>query len=203
MNTGVEAGDFGDESNLVQRLRAGDEDAFAEVVRALGGRLLATARRLLGNDDDARDAVQDAFLSSFKSLDGFEGESRLYTWIHRIVVNTALMKLRSRQRKPEESLDELLPQFYEDGHRIDPGREWRETAQEELGRKEIRELVLSNIKALPDSYREVLILRDIEQLDTETTARIIGADSNLVRVRLHRARQALRTRLDPHFRVAP
>src|SRR5690349_14219077 len=95
------------ESELVGRLRAGDQDAFEELVRIYGGRLLAVARRFVRNDADAQDIVQTAYLSAFRALGRFEGECQLSTWLHRIVVNTALMKLRSRRRKPEQSIDEL------------------------------------------------------------------------------------------------
>jgi RNA polymerase sigma-70 factor (ECF subfamily) len=189
-----------EEMLLVQRLRAGDDEAFATLVRTFSGRFLAVAGRLLGNDEDARDAVQDAFLSCLKAVDKFEGSARLSTWLHRIVLNSALMRLRARRRKRESSIEDLLPRYYEDGHRIDPGRAWRETVHDELARKETRRLVRDKIRLLPDQYRAVLVMRDIEQLDTETAASILGESANVVTVRLHRARQALRTHLDPHFR---
>ena len=85
------------------------EAAFEQVVRAYGGRLLAVARRIVGSEEDARDVVQDAFLNAFRSLDRFEGNAKLSTWLHRIVVNAALMKLRTRKRKPEQSIETLLP----------------------------------------------------------------------------------------------
>ena len=85
-----------DEALLVSRLRAGDERAFEDLVRTFGGRLLAVARRFVRNDEDAQDIVQSAYLSAFRALDQFEGNCQLSTWLHRIVVNTALMKLRSR-----------------------------------------------------------------------------------------------------------
>src|SRR6185295_9140875 len=97
------------EEFLVRRLRAGDEQAFEELVRTFGGRLLAVARRFVRNDADAQDIVQTAYLSALKAFDQFEGNCQLATWLHRIVVNTALMKLRSKRRKPEESIETLLP----------------------------------------------------------------------------------------------
>ena len=104
-----------DESALIAQLRAGDESAYEHVVRTYGGRLLAVTRRIVGSDEDARDIVQDAFLNAFKSLDRFEGNSKLSTWLHRIAVNAALMKLRTRKRKPEQSIETLLPTFLEIG----------------------------------------------------------------------------------------
>jgi len=161
--------------------------------------MLRTARRLLSNEDDARDAVQDAFLSAFRSIEGFQGASRLSTWLHRIVVNAALMKLRSKRRKPEQSIDELLPEFLEDGHQTPRSAKWNEPYAD-LERRETHALVRHCIDQLPDAYRTVLMLRDIEELDTGETAELLGVSPNAVKIRLHRARQALRTLLDPHFR---
>src|SRR5438132_11627990 len=98
-----------EEAALVAELRAGDEPAFERMVRLYSPRMLAAARRILGNEEDARDAVQDAFISAFKAMTSFEGESRLATWLHRIGINAALMRLRSRQRKNERPISELLP----------------------------------------------------------------------------------------------
>src|SRR6516164_1476592 len=102
-----------DEAALLHALRQGDGRAYEQLVRRQAGPLLVTARRILRNEDDARDAVQDAFLAAFRSLDSFAGNARLTTWLHRIVINAALNKLRRRQRKPERSIEGLLPRFQE------------------------------------------------------------------------------------------
>jgi RNA polymerase sigma-70 factor (ECF subfamily) len=192
----------GEDVALVARLRAGDDEAFELVVRTYSGRLLAVTRRILGNDEDARDAVQDAFLSAFRSLDRFEGGSLLSTWLHRIAVNAALMRLRTRRRKPEESIENLLPVYKDDGHHQERFSSWTEPVDVSMTRAENRALVRRCIEGLPDTYRTVLVLRDIEELDTEETARALGISGNAVKIRLHRARQALRTLLAPHFRSA-
>jgi RNA polymerase sigma-70 factor (ECF subfamily) len=189
-----------DEALLLDRMRSGDEAAFAEFVRRHGGRLLAVARRMLRSEEDANDAVQDAFLSAFRALPEFAGDSRLSTWLHRIAVNACLMKLRTRRRKPEGPIDELLPTFHEDGHATNPAVAWREDAETMLGRERTRSLVREAIDRLPESHRTILVLRDVEELDTEETARLLGLSTSAVKTRLHRARQALRTLLDPHFR---
>jgi len=195
----TDAPDGGDRE-LLRRLRAGEGGAYEELVRSQGGRLLAVARRFLESEEDARDAVQDAFLSAFRSIDRFEGQARLSTWLHRIVVNASLMKLRTRRRKPEKSIEELLPRFTEDGHVAEPAVEWRSSGSaSEAERRELRTLVLSQIQALPEAYRNVLMLRDIEGLDTEETAVAVGISANAVKARLHRARQALRGLLEPHL----
>jgi len=188
------------EAGLLARLRAGDEKAYEEMVRRHGGRMLSVAKRMLRNEDDARDAVQEAFLSAFRSIDRFEGGSRLGTWLHRIVVNACLMKLRTRRRKPEEPLDPLLPDFLPNGHMARPAEPWREPSDVALERQELRALVLGQIARLPETYRTIVLLRDVEGLDTEEAARALGIGTGAVKTRLHRARLALRELLDPHFR---
>lgn len=185
------AGD--DDAPLVAGLRRGDDAAYAEVLRRYGGRLLATARRMLGSDDDAEDALQEALLSAFRHIDQFAGQARLSTWLHRIVVNVVLMRMRSRRARPERSLEELLPTFLEDGHWADRVGSDEEPADVLLERRQSRELVRRCIAALPESYRTVVTLRDIEELDTDETAQLLGITPNAVKIRLHRARQALRT----------
>ena len=185
-----------DEKRLLARLRAGDETAFEELVRATTPHLLAVAKRFLPSEDDAHDAVQEAFISAFKSLQSFDGKSRLSTWLHRITVNASLMKLRSARRRHETPIDGLLPSFHDDGHRRDVLPAWDEPVESLLARRDVRALVRSRIEELPDEYRTVLILRDIEELDTAATASALGITTAAVKTRLHRARQALRTLLE-------
>lgn len=187
------------EALFVERLRSGDEQAFEELVRRFGGRLLATARHLLGRNEDAQDAVQEAFLSAFRGLDRFRGGSSLSTWLHRIVINAALMKLRGASRRPEASIEEYLPRFDETGHHADPVAEWRVTPEAAMLSRQTRDRVRAAIERLPPSYRAVLVLRDIEELSTEETAEVLSLTRTAVKVRLHRARLALRTLLVPVF----
>src|SRR5689334_12202553 len=104
-----------DDPALVAGLRAGESATFDVLIRQYGGRLLAVTRRILGNDDEAREAVQEAFVAAFRARQQFHGDARISTWLHRIAVNAALMRLRSKKRRPEESIDELLPTFQADG----------------------------------------------------------------------------------------
>ncbi len=188
-----------DDAALLERLKAGEEAAFEEMVRAYGGRMLAVARQFLPSEEDARDAVQDAFLSAFRSIGRFEGQARLSTWLHRIVTNAALMKLRTRRRKPEQSIEELLPGFLEDGHLAQPTLEWHKPAEDPVEREQLRALLRESIHQLPEGYRNVLLLRDIEEFDTEETAKLMEISVAAVKTRLHRARQALRGLLEPHL----
>jgi len=181
---------------LVARLQRGDDAAFEAIVRAHSGRLLSVARRFLGNNEDAQDAVQDTFIRAFKAIHRFEARAQLHTWLHRILVNSALMKLRERRRRPTESIEALLPTYSADGHQAVASRDWSDAV---LERKETAAIVRDAIERLPDLYREVLVLRDIEEKDTAEAAALLGTTSNVVKVRLHRARQALRTLLDREF----
>jgi RNA polymerase sigma-70 factor, ECF subfamily len=190
-----------DEQALVAALKAGEASAYETVVRLHGPRLLVVARRLLRSEEDAQDAVQDAFLSAFRSIDSFEGSSQLATWLHRIAVNAALMKLRARKRHPEQPIEELLPKFKADGHLAEPTVDWNDSSSAPIERQETKSLIRESIDKLPESYRTVLMLRDIDELDTEETATLLGVSPNAVKVRLHRARQALRALLDPHLRA--
>src|SRR5438552_1595244 len=130
-----------DEAALVAGLRRGDNEAFELLVRTFGGRLLAVARRMVRNEEDARDVVQTAYLSAFRGLDTFAGGCQLSTWLHRIVVNAALMKLRSQRRKPEESIEELLPAFQDDGHHVEQFSDWTTPADQLLEKAETRATV--------------------------------------------------------------
>jgi RNA polymerase sigma-70 factor (ECF subfamily) len=198
----AEAGSSADVT-LLASLRSRDPQAFEQLVRDHTGRLLSVARRLLRNDDDARDAVQEAFLSAFRAIDRFEGASRLSTWLHRIVVNACLMRLRSRSREAtEEGLDDFLPSFASNGHHAAAITDWSQDAHAALERQETRALVRRAIDALPDSYRTALVLRDIEELDMAEVASMLRITPNAAKVRVHRARQALRTLLDREFRGA-
>ena len=188
------------EAKLVELLRAGDPSATEQWVRESSPRLLAVTRRMLRNEEDARDAVQDAFISAFRGLDRFQAGSRLSTWLHRIAVNAALMKLRTRRRKPEESIDELLPTFLEDGHHATTPTAWPGDAQEWVERDEVRSAVREAIGRLPDTHRNVLLLRDIEELDTAEVAEMLEISPGAVKTRLHRARVALRELIDPALR---
>jgi RNA polymerase sigma-70 factor (ECF subfamily) len=190
------------EADLLRRLKAGEERAFEELVRTYGGRLLAVARRFVRNDTDAEDIVQAAYLNAFRALPTFEGACQISTWLHRIVVNTALMKLRTRRRRPEESIEPLLPAFQDDGHHVEQFSDWGAGADALLERRETRDMVRACISQLPDNYRAILVLRDIEELPTQDVAQMLDMTPTAVKVRLHRARQALSTLLRREFTPA-
>jgi RNA polymerase sigma-70 factor (ECF subfamily) len=192
---GIRSSEWRDESALLEAIRAGHEGAYEAMVQSHTTRLLAVTRRYLRHEEDARDAVQEAYIAAFRSIGRFEGGSSLSTWLHRIVINCCLMKLRSGRRRPESSIEDLLPRFDETGHRILDEGSWPESIEAELERGQTCQRVRAAIGRLPEKYRAVVLLRDIEELSTEEAARMLGVTENALKIRLHRARQALRTLL--------
>jgi len=190
------------EADLVTRLRNGDAQAWEAVVRKHGGAMLGAARRIAASEEDARCAVQSAFLKALTAIDGFRGGALLSTWLHRITINEALMRVRTRSRRPEIPIDDLLPQFDDRGAHARPVEPWP-TAERVLLQQEKHVRVRECIERLPADYRLVLILRDIEELETTEVAALLDITPNAVRIRLHRARLALRTLLEPFMAASP
>ena len=188
--------DAGDDA-LLDRILNHDDIAAETLVRRHGGWMLAIAERYTRDRALAEDCVQEAFANAFRRLDTFARKSSVKTWLHRIVVNQALMKLRSRRARNEIELDSLQPEFDANDCRIEES--WRRilTPEQILGENRLRSLVLQKIDVLPESYRNVLMLRDIEELTTSETAEALELSEANVKVRLHRARAALKRLLEP------
>ncbi len=180
----------GSDAELIEALHAGQPGAHEALVRRHGPYLLAVARRFLNCDADRADAVQEAFISAFQAIGKFSGRASLRTWLHRIIINACLMKMRSEARRPAVSIEALCPRFDERGHRILPPRPWVGQPVDLLIDAELREQVRGCVARLPVAFRTVLLLRDIEGLDTGETARMLGVSAAVVKTRLHRARQA-------------
>ncbi len=187
------------DTDLLTALRAGDSSAFERLVTEYGPRLRATALRLTRNEADANDVVQETFLAAFRSLTRFKGNSRLGTWLHRIAINAALMRIRGRERRPELDIHDLLPRFGDAGQHLEAQLSFRELPEESAAREEATGLVRGAIDRLPENYRNALLLHDIEGLEYPEVARQLGLTLNAARIRIHRARQALRKLLEPHF----
>lgn len=185
------------DTELLAPLRAGEDWAFEVFVHRYTPRLLAVARRFLRSEEDRADAVQDAFLCACRSLGSFAGQAQLSTWLYRIIVNVCLARLRAQSRRGTVPLDDCLPGSDEscgsERFRTRPAEE----VVSQLVRAETRAQVRACLGRLPEAYRTVLKLRDLDDLDTDQTAHIIGATRAAVKTRLHRARQALGTLLEP------
>lgn len=190
-------------ASLIDRLRGGDAVALEEVMDQFASRVHRLAYGITRNQADAEEVVQDVFLRLFRKIDAFEGRSALGTWIYRIAVNTALIKRRGKRATLEVLLEDHLPTFKDDGHREGDRAmllaDWSETPEEELLSSETREIVRRLIAGLPEQYRVVLLLRDIEELSNEETAEILEETVPSVKSRLHRARMALREQLTRAF----
>jgi len=194
-----------DEALLLGGLRAGEPWAHERFVRAHAGRVKALAERYLRNEEDANDVVQETFLAAFKALGKFEGKCQLATWLHRIAVNAALMRLRAKEvrgeRQAEVELEEHLPRFVGLGVHERSPRAFAEPPEDEVMRGEICVFVRACIERLPAMYRTALLLRDIEQLENDEVAERLGISVNAAKIRVHRARQALRKLLEPRLGV--
>jgi len=192
---GYTAGD-GQEA-LLAALRAGCPEASEALVRAHAGAMRAVAQRILGSETEADDAVQEAFLSAFRALERFEGRSSLATWLHRITANAALMRLRARRGQVLASIDDLLPEFTSHGAWPEAVHAWAEPEENPLLREELCGQVRECIARLPEKHRIPLLMRDIEGLGNGEIARRLDISVNAAKIRVHRARQAVRTLLEP------
>jgi RNA polymerase sigma-70 factor (ECF subfamily) len=188
------------EAQLVAALKAGDQAAFAEMVERYSPTIYNLALRLMNNAQEAEDVLQETFISAFRALDRFEGRSQLGTWLYRIAYNAALMRLRRRQ-VPTSSIDE--PLTTDEGESL-PRQlvDWTARPEELLLSGELRRVLDAAATALPATLRSVFVLRDIEGLSTAETAEALNLTETNVKVRLHRARLALREQLTAYFAPA-
>jgi RNA polymerase sigma-70 factor (ECF subfamily) len=187
-----------DETPLVERARTGDAAAFTELVNRYERKIFRLAKHITQNDEDAEDVLQETFLKAYSHLDTFQGQSKFYTWIVRIAVNEALMKLRKRKSSKTVSLDEPT----------DTGEEtmvreiavWDEDPEQKYSQSELREILDKAVESLKPAFRTVFVLRDIEELSTEETASALDISIPAVKSRLLRARLQLREKLTKFFR---
>ena len=197
MTTPPQAAAF-EELPLVQRARAGDEQAFSELVNRYERKIFRLAKNITQNEEDAEDILQETFLKAYEHLGEFQGNSKFYTWIVRIAVNESLMKLRKRKTDRTVSLDES----------IDTGEEmvvreiavWDGTPEQHYSQDELRDILEKAIDSLRPAFRTVFVLRDVEELSTEETAAVLDLSVPAVKSRLLRARLQLRERLTRFFR---
>lgn len=192
--------DVAEESALVLRAKDGDFDAFDKLVRGCERRAWAVAWRLLGDKEEVENVVQTSFLKAMEALDSFRGESRFCTWVGKIVTRTGLDMLRSRRRKEGLSLDEMSAES-DDAPIAHPELlvDWREDPSRSIERQELQSILDRAIGTLPDTLRATFVLRDVDGLSTEETARELGITPGNVKVRLLRARLKLREELTAEF----
>ena len=187
-----------DELTLVQAAKSGDVSAFEELVRRYDRNVFRIAQHITQNREDAEDVVQDAFLKAYSNLAQFQGQSKFYTWLVRIAVNEALMKLRRRRPERTVSLDEEVKTEEDSVPR--EVADWSPNPEQQYSQAELREILSKTIQGLPPGFRTVFVLRDVEGLSTEETADALDLSIPAVKSRLLRARLQLRERLSRYFK---
>ncbi len=187
-----------DELALVQAAKGGDLEAFSQLVNRYDRNVFRIAQHITHNEEDAQDVVQDAFLKAYQNLGQFQGNSKFYTWLVRIAVNEALMKLRKRRTDRTVSLDEDVET--EDGTMPREVADWSPNPEQLYGQGELGDILKKTIQGLPPGFRTVFVLRDVEGLSTEETAEMLGLSIPAVKSRLLRARLQLRERLAKYFK---
>ena len=188
----------GDESVLVNAARKGDVSAYEELVRRYDRNVFRIAQHITQNREDAEDVVQDAFLKAYQNLGQFQGQSKFYTWLVRIAVNEALMRLRRRRPERMVSLDEDVKT--EEDSMPREIADWTPNPELLYNQAELKDILSRTIQGLPTSFRTVFVLRDVEGLSTEETAEALGLSIPAVKSRLLRARLQLRERLTKFFK---
>ncbi len=185
---------------LLERIRSGDKSACDDCVRQHAPGIYRLALRLMRNEAEAEDVMQEAFLSAFKGIDRFDGRSELRTWLYRIAYNAALMRLR--RPKPEFLAMDELNELAEGTPLPEQFFDWSRLPHQELEKAELRAEMERAVQELPEKLRAVFIMRELEELSTEETARALGVRVEVVKTRLHRARLWLRERLSAYFASA-
>jgi len=186
-----------DELALVEAAKAGDVGAFEQLVRRYDRNVFRIAQHITQNREDAEDVVQDAFFKAYSNLNQFQGQSKFYTWLVRIAVNEALMKLRRRRPERMVSLDEEVKT--EDDSLPREVADWSPNPEQQYTQGELRDILTRTIQGLPPGFRTVFVLRDVEGLSTEETAEALDLSIPAVKSRLLRARLQLRERLSRYF----
>jgi RNA polymerase sigma-70 factor, ECF subfamily len=189
-----------DEAQMIASILAGDRDLYHELIQPYELSVYRMAMSFLKNETEAEDVAQEAFLKAFRDLANFRGESKFSTWLISIALNEARRRLRRQNAIRMESLDQPT----EEGGKVSPALllDWREIPSEALERREVRALLQKAIEELSPIYREVLVLRDIEELSVEETAGALAISISSVKVRLHRARIMLQKELAPKLKLA-
>ena len=188
----------GDELTLVHAAKAGDISAFEELVKRYDRNVFRIAQHITQNREDAEDVVQDAFLKAYQNLANFQEQSKFYTWLVRIAVNEALMRLRRRRPERMVSLDEDIKT--EEDSMPREVADWAPNPEQLYNQGELKEILSKTIQGLPPSFRTVFVLRDVEGLSTEETADALDLSIPAVKSRLLRARLQLRERLSKYFK---
>jgi RNA polymerase sigma-70 factor (ECF subfamily) len=188
------------DEELVARARAKDFAAFEQLLDRYEDKIFRLAYRFVRNETEAKEILQDTFLSIWRKLDTFKGDAQFSSWLYRVAANAALMRLRAQKRHPEVSTEELPIDFLDNyGHLPAGGENWAKRPDDELQSEELRRHIQAAVDELPEIYRTVFLIRDVEGLSTEETADVLQISIPTVKTRLHRARLALRETITKYF----
>ncbi len=187
-----------DDLLLVERLKKKDPAAMDRLVDLYGGRIYSLAMGLMKNKADAEDVLQETLLQVFEKIDTFRQEAALSSWMYRIALNFSYMKIRKNKRNDYIPIEDFMPRFQKDGMHHRPVNNWAEKGETALLRKELQGLLKESIDSLPEKYRIILLLRDVEGFSTEEVVDMTDMTVSAVKSRLHRARLFLREKLSEY-----
>ncbi len=186
------------EEDFVLGLARREESAFRTLIADYSQKLYGVAYRFLRQEEEAREVLQEVFRKVIEKIDTFKGEAKFSTWIYRVTVNEALMRIRSKRGEATVSWEEVLPR-YEDGVAVDPNRDWTKLPETALLESEARAYLKECIALLPEDYRAPYVLKDVEELSENEVCAILGLDKGVMKVRVHRARMFLRKKLEEKY----
>jgi RNA polymerase sigma-70 factor (ECF subfamily) len=185
--------------DLSKRLREQDESAYIELLNLYSKKVFRLAMSLVKHKEDAEDVTQEVFLTVCSRIDDLKESKALSSWIYRITVNASLMKIRKSGRSEQVSFEEDLPRFDQNGMHVKPVKDWSENPEEKASSKEVMDFIRENLKELPESYKVVFLLRDVEGLSNNEVAEVLDISLTATKSRLHRARLFMRERLSKYF----
>ncbi|PIR00769.1 MAG: RNA polymerase subunit sigma [Nitrospinae bacterium CG11_big_fil_rev_8_21_14_0_20_45_15] len=191
--------DKAEEDELVRKLQAGNMEVFDQLVERFQKKIYALSFNLTRNQMDAQDVTQDVFLTLFRKIHTFQGKSAFSSWVYRITLNAAYMKLRSRKKDQSVSIDDMLPTFNKAGFQQEKVQDWSEKTDSLLFANETRNIIQKAVDQLPEKEKVVFLLRDVEGISTEKVGEVLDLTIPAVKSRLHRARLFLRKKLSTFF----
>lgn len=185
-----------DDSALIERLKAGDQDALEALFNLYSPKLYNVAHRILGDVADTQEVIQDVFWNAYRKAKTFRGNSQFSTWLYRLTINAALGRIRRSKKNKEVEYEEFLPKFQEDGHHlIRPVVDWSNALEEDYAKQELQQLLKEALDQLKPFDKSVVVLSDLEGLSDKEIAATLGLSVSAVKTRLHRARLFLRGKL--------
>ena len=191
-----------DDTDLIERLKAGDEEALEAIFNRYSAKLYNVAQKILGDVADAEEVIQDVFWTAFRKAKSFRGTAQFSTWLYRLTINAALGRIRRSKKKKNKEVEyeEYLPKFQQDGHHlVRPVVDWSDTLDEKYAKEELQQLLKNALDQLKAVDKSVVVLSDLEGMSDKEIAAMLGLTVSAVKTRLHRARLFLRGKLTVHL----